>query len=110
MCRVHTVAPTLVQLPLLYYRHMLEVRDNGKAVRYGNLGRFVAVELGPGTHTIQVQFVGIRWANWISAAGWLGVLAAGLVLAVRRMRRVWHHSREDTRSMPEEARSDRLAA
>ncbi|MBI1915729.1 MAG: hypothetical protein HYS12_13500 [Planctomycetes bacterium] len=87
VCRVRTAAPTLVQLPLLYYRHMLEMRDNGKAVRYGNLGRFVAVELGPGTHTIQVRFIGVRWANWVSAAGWLGVLAAGLVLAVRRLRR-----------------------
>jgi hypothetical protein len=74
---------------LLYYRHMLEVRDNGKAVRYGNLGRLVALELGPGPHVIEVRFVGIRWANWVSAACWLGVLAAGLVLA----RRSWQRQR-----------------
>jgi hypothetical protein len=101
VCRVHATVPTLVQLPLLYYRHMLQVRDNGKAVRYRNLGRLVALELGPGPHVIEVRFVGVRWANWVSAAGWLGVLAAGPVLA----RRSWQRRRrqaplEGTRDEP----------
>src|SRR6266542_3648893 len=34
---VHSTRPALVQLPVLFYKGLLEVRDNGKPVPYGNL-------------------------------------------------------------------------
>ena len=39
--------PVLLQLPVLYYPGMLRLRDNGNAVPFANVGRYVAVELPP---------------------------------------------------------------
>jgi hypothetical protein len=79
-CHVKLTRPALVQLPVLFYKGLLRVRDNGMEVTYGNLGRFVAVEVGPGKHMIDVRFAGTGWANCASAAAWVGVLAAFLTL------------------------------
>jgi SAM-dependent methyltransferase len=65
------------------------VRLNGRAVDYGNLGRFVALELPAGEHRIRLHFRGVVWANVLSAATWLGVLAAILLsLSVHLLRRI----------------------
>lgn len=78
---------SLVQLPVLYYPRLLRVRVDGQDVPYGNVGRFVAVDLPAGRRDVAVEFVGVRWANGLSAAAWVGVLAGLAVLALRRARR-----------------------
>jgi hypothetical protein len=87
VCQVQVAERTLVQLPVLWYARLLEVRDNGKRVSFRNLGQFVALELEAGKHVLEVRFVGLRWATWVSTVAWLGVLAASLVLTVRQLRR-----------------------
>jgi hypothetical protein len=76
---VHADEPALVRAPVLYYPRMLRVTIDGHTVPYGNLGRFVAVAVGPGDHVIAARFVGLPWANALSLATWVAVLA-GLAL------------------------------
>jgi hypothetical protein len=85
-CRTSTSRPTLFEVPVLYYPRTLDVRDNGKHVRYGNIGRFVALRLGPGDHKISVRYAGITWANVVSALAWLGVILAAILALIRRVR------------------------
>jgi hypothetical protein len=82
--RWHVSETSLVQLPVAYYPGMQEVVVDGTGVPVQNLGRFVAVELPPGDHEIQVSFVGVRWANGVSLAAWVGVGLAAAALALRR--------------------------
>jgi hypothetical protein len=84
----HAERSGLVQLPVLYYPRLLDVRVDGREVPYGNLGRFVAVEVGPGAHVVTARFVGVRWADGLSCAAAAGILGAALAVAVRRARRV----------------------
>jgi hypothetical protein len=83
---ITTRAPGIVKLPVLYYPEMLHIRDNQKPVAYGNLGRFVAMELPPGRHIITVRFAGVVWANGISLVGWIGWVCGFLFLAWQRLR------------------------
>jgi hypothetical protein len=76
VCRVHADRTCLAQLPVFFYPGMLRVRDNGRVVRHGNLGVYAALELAPGDHVVAIRFVGVRWANGISVAAALGLLAA----------------------------------
>ncbi len=76
---VHADGPALVRAPVLYYPRMLRVTVDGHTVPYGNLGRFVAVAVAPGDHVIVARFVGLPWANALSLATWVAVLA-GLAL------------------------------
>jgi hypothetical protein len=83
--------PALVQLPVLSYPKLLDVRDRGHKMRpanVGNLGRFLAVKLGPGPHELRVTFAGVRWANFASGVAWGGVgiliVWARLVGRIRR--------------------------
>jgi hypothetical protein len=72
--RFESTEPVLLQTPVLFYPGMMRVTDNDRAIPYGNVGRFVAVELGPGAHVVEVRYVGSRWANWVSGT------MAGLLL------------------------------
>lgn len=78
--------PTLVQLPVLYYPGLLRVRVDRDESDYGNVGRFVAIELPAGRHEVEVVFVGVRWANWLSAIAWTGTIGGLGWLAVSRTR------------------------
>ena len=71
--------PTRVQLPVLYYPRLLEVRDNGNPIAYGNVGRFVALELSPGPHRIDVRFAGVGWANLLTVVG-IGLLVGWMTV------------------------------
>ncbi len=82
---VHADGPALVRAPVLYYPRMLRVTVDGHTVPYGNLGRFVAVAVGPGDHVIAARFVGLPWANALSLATWVAVLAALCSPAARRL-------------------------
>lgn len=76
---------TVVQLPVRFYPGLLEVRHNGGRVETsGHVDGFVAVDLPPGRHELEVRFVGVRWANWVSGAAWVGV-AVSAIVAIRRL-------------------------
>jgi hypothetical protein len=77
----------LVQLPVLFYPQLLEVRDNGKVVPCGSIAKYLGLRLGAGEHVIAVRFQGLRWANRLSLAGWVGVGLLLPVLAVLGYRR-----------------------
>jgi hypothetical protein len=71
--------PAVVQLPVLHYPKLLDVRDRGHKMRpanVGNLGHFLAVKLGPGPHELRVTFAGVRWANIASGVAWGGIALA----------------------------------
>jgi hypothetical protein len=80
----------LVEFPVLYYPHVLRVTDNGSRIPYGNIGRFVALDLPAGRHQIKIRFAGITWANAASASG-VGLLVVMVLpkrwLKIRRRRR-----------------------
>jgi hypothetical protein len=82
----HLANAGLVQLPVLFYPHMQRVRVDGKDVPYGNLGRNVAMALPAGGHAVTVRFIGLRWANWVSVAGWMVILATFFSLGIRWLR------------------------
>lgn len=71
--------PTTVQLPFLYFPDLLTVTVDGRAVPYAALPcqnfALVSLKLPKGLHKIRVQFVGLRWANWLSALTVVGILA-----------------------------------
>jgi len=80
---------TVVQLPVLFYPGLHDVRDAGRPVRgAGQLDGLLALDLAPGEHRIRVRFEGVRWANVTSAALWLGVAALSVATLVRRVRKL----------------------
>lgn len=91
--RVHTALkceytadrPVLLELPVLDYPGLLDVRDNGRPAPYVNSGRFLALPLRPGAHHLAVRFAGATWANVLGWIGWGGA-AAGVILALLRER------------------------
>jgi hypothetical protein len=85
VCHLELAQPSLVQLPIMYYPRVLEVRLNGQIVPSRNLGRYVALELPPGEHTVSVRFVGLQWANRLSCVAWAGAIVAALWLVCRRI-------------------------
>ncbi len=85
-CRFESTDRVLLQLPVLYYPGLVRVEDYGVSLAVGNLGRFIAVELPPGKHRLEVRYVGARWANVVSAAGWI-IVVGGVVLVARGRRR-----------------------
>jgi hypothetical protein len=78
--------PALVQLGVLAYPGLLSVRDNGKPIPHGVRGEMVAVRLPAGEHVVEVEFVGIRWANWVSLLAALGAGVGLVASALRRQR------------------------
>jgi hypothetical protein len=82
--------PVLLQTPVLFYPGMMRVTDNGLAIAYGNVGRFVAVELGAGKHEIEARYVGSPWANGVSGT----VMALLVVAGVTPVIRGWRGSRQ----------------
>lgn len=78
-------SPVLLELPVLYYPRVMEVRDNGVRIKHGNVGHYLAVKLPPGRHHLAIRYVGIHWANTVSAVGWLATCALAVVAVVRRL-------------------------
>jgi hypothetical protein len=73
----------LVQLPVLFYPNKVQIRDNGRIINYGNLGRSVVLLLSSGDHVITAHFIGIEWANILSLVTWIGVLSAFILIVIR---------------------------
>lgn len=67
--------PRMVQLPVLYYPHLLEVRLDGKKVEYTGLHHWsytmTGLQVPPGSHEISIDFVGLGWANLVSLVVWI---------------------------------------
>ena len=63
-----------LQLPVPYYRNMLDIKVNDQSVTYYPIIYrdlvLAGVQLGPGDYHIQVKFIGLRWANWLSGITW----------------------------------------
>lgn len=75
--------PVWLEMPVLDYPGLLDVRDNGHRVEYHNAGRFLAIQLQPGSHHLAISFVGVKWANSISLLAWIGVLGTLILLFVQ---------------------------
>ncbi len=72
-------ATQLVDLPVIYYPHLLDVKLNGKRVAYLPVlyHNYPVVGVRPLPHQkniISVRFRGLPWANWISGMAWLAWL------------------------------------
>jgi hypothetical protein len=102
--RFDASGPTLLQTPVLFYPGMMRVTDNGRAVAYGNVGRFVAVELGAGAHVIELRYVGSRWANWVSGIVLVLVVFGGTARVLARRRGSAHRDRRRPGVWASEAR------
>jgi hypothetical protein len=87
--RLHVTSPgaCLVELPVLYYPGMLDVRVDGRKVPCYLMGQNLAVPLTRGPHQVHVRFVGLRWANALSTGCWGLVLGGAGFLLWRRWRR-----------------------
>ncbi|MEA5510375.1 6-pyruvoyl-tetrahydropterin synthase-related protein [Crocosphaera sp. UHCC 0190] len=74
----------VVQLPVLYYSRMQQIKINGQLVEYFPVNYYdynlVGVRLKPGNYQIQAIFTGLVWANWISFFAWLSVIIMGMKL------------------------------
>lgn len=68
---VNNDVASMVELPILYYPEMIDVKVNGQSVQYYNLGANVGITLPPGKNNITYQFVGLPWANYLSLMSWL---------------------------------------
>ena len=79
--------PVQLELPVLYYPRLLDVRDNGRRRHYGHVGHFVTLDLAPGRHRIAVRLVGVEWANILSGIGWGAVAMICAAAAGRRLLR-----------------------
>ncbi|MDR3492007.1 MAG: hypothetical protein P4M12_08210 [Gammaproteobacteria bacterium] len=68
----------LLELPVHYYPDMLRVTVNGKSTPYDSMLKngFALTTIQPDVdkfNKITVQFVGLQWANYVSAATWISV-------------------------------------
>ncbi len=81
---------TNVELPLLFYPKLLDVRINGTPASYfplrSELYLLTSVRLEPGVYDVTGRFQGLPWANATSALAWIGMLAGLLWAIVRRAR------------------------
>lgn len=77
----------MVQLPVFYYPNLLAVRVDDRPASYGAIGRYVALSLPAGEHQITVDFIGVQWANILSAIGWIATLLALFTAIAARLTR-----------------------
>ncbi len=79
-----------IQIPALYYPNMLSIKLDGNEVACMSIVTdekpFVALAITPGSHTIDVSFIGYHWANWISLFGWCAALFAIVSQLLRNSR------------------------
>ncbi len=66
-----------IVLPVLYYRDLLQIAVNKMPVVYDPvvIDKKVLTEISVsrGTNVIAEKFLGLRWANWVSAIAWMVV-------------------------------------
>jgi hypothetical protein len=86
-CDVTLPRRALLVVPVLYYPGLQRVQLNGERVPYRNVGRFLALELPPGRHRVEVWFTGVTWANAAGVVGLSVLILAVVGLAAHRRRR-----------------------
>lgn len=91
ICKINVTAKeNLLQLPVFYFPQLLDVIVDGKRMDYMPLAYQIFVltglRLSPGDHIITVEFVGIRWANWISIITWTCFLILFVAVLVENFR------------------------
>jgi hypothetical protein len=86
-CQINVPATTkVIELPVLYYKNLLDIKINGKKVPYysvvyhGYLLAGITPLAGQMNH-IDIRFTGLSWANYISRIAWFifGLLAIKLI-------------------------------
>jgi hypothetical protein len=73
-------------LPLFFYPGYYRIMVNGQRAPYGRNGCRLALQLPAGDSYVEVSFMGLAWANWVSMLAWLA-FAAGLALWALRRRK-----------------------
>lgn len=84
-----------LQLPVLFYPDMLEIKVNGRSVSYEPTAlqalvssvyfinpMLATIKLSPGNYTVTAQYIGVRWANYLSISAWIIFLLLGIFLIV----------------------------
>lgn len=79
----------LLELPVFYYRDMLNITVNAKPVNYESVlfGQYLLTGIKPASgvmNTIHIQFRGLLWANYISYFGWTLFLLLSVFLTLRK--------------------------
>lgn len=64
-----------MQLPIFYYPNLLKIEVNHKVVSYFPIPYqntvLAGISLPAGKYEIKAAFIGIWWANWLSAFAWI---------------------------------------
>ncbi len=81
----------ILQLPVLFYPDMLDIKVDGQSVSYEPIAwrkavsdaRFInpmlaSIKLSPGHHAVTAQFTGVRWANYFSIGLWIIFLLSAI--------------------------------
>ena len=84
-CLISVSSPKqIVQLPVLYYPKMQQVWVDSQPVQgfFTNYRDFnlLSLELNSGEHKVEVKFIGLKWANWISLMAWLSLIIFSIKL------------------------------
>jgi 6-pyruvoyl-tetrahydropterin synthase related domain len=83
---VHSPGKCFIELPVLYYPRVLDVRLDGQRVPYYSMAYHMALPFTFGRHELAVRFVGLRWANWLSALLWICLTTSSAGLLWRSFR------------------------
>jgi hypothetical protein len=79
ICDIHLTEQTpFLQLPMLYYPRLLNIKVNGRSTDYIPLryrdNALVGLQLKPNDYHITMEFIGLNWSNWLSAIAWMVLL------------------------------------
>jgi hypothetical protein len=74
----------IAQLPAFYYPKMQKIwvddqQVSGFPTNYWDTN-LVGIKLAKGEHKVQIKFVGLEWANWLSLLAWLLLIGSSLFL------------------------------
>ncbi|HSW69385.1 MAG TPA: 6-pyruvoyl-tetrahydropterin synthase-related protein [Gammaproteobacteria bacterium] len=97
-CEFEITKQQTLQLPVLFYPGMLDMKMNGQPISYKPIPSMksdtphsifqiypmlASIELSPGHYTITSQFIGVRWANVLSIGCWMIMLLWGIYSLLR---------------------------
>jgi hypothetical protein len=85
--RFDAAEAVLLQMPVLFYPGMMRVHDNGHSVPFANVGRYLALDLPAGRHSLSVRFAGVAWANAVTAVAWVVVGLSLVIISVKQWAR-----------------------